>query len=240
MLRPVSISLHESGARGASRTDWLDSRHSFSFGGWYDPSHLGFRSLRVLNEDRVAPGTGFGPHPHRDMEILTVVLEGALEHRDSSGARSVLAAGDVQRMSAGRGVIHSEWNASDAEALHFLQVWLRPARLGLAPHHEEGRGLFPLGDDAPVGLRPLASAAGGPGVLTVHQDATVYAGRVAGNAPVLHALAPGRGAWVQAVSGGLVVNGRALTAGDGLAIEEERAVVLAGDPDGRFLLFDLA
>ncbi len=234
------LELHKAADRGASRLGWLESRHSFSFGDWFDPRRRGFRTLRVLNEDRVAPGAGFGPHPHRDLEILTVVLEGALEHRDSSGVRSLLRAGDVQRMSAGRGVVHSEWNASDSDELHFLQIWLRPARSGLVPGHQDGRGLFPVGSDAPAGLRPLASAQGEDGAVRIHQDASVFAGRVAGESPLAHSLAAGRGAWLQAVRGGLFVNGIRLSAGDGLAIEDEASVEVSGDPEGDFLLFDLA
>jgi len=234
------LDLHPSEERGRTGMDWLESRHSFSFAGWHEPGRMGFRSLRVLNEDRIAPGTGFGPHPHRDMEILTIVLAGALEHRDSSGARSVLRAGDVQRMSAGRGVLHSEWNASDTETLHLLQIWLRPARLGLEASHEEARGLFPVGDAKPRGLRAVAAAGGGTDVLRIHQDAVVYAGRVDGGESRVHPLAAGRGAWVQAVRGALVVNGAPLAAGDGLGIENEPEIVLSGSPEGDLLLFDLA
>jgi redox-sensitive bicupin YhaK (pirin superfamily) len=234
------IELYKSTDRGVSRLDWLDSRHSFSFGGWYDPQRLGFRSLRVLNEDRIAPGAGFGAHPHRDMEILTVVLQGSLEHRDSSGARSLLRAGDVQRMSAGRGVVHSEWNASDTESLHLLQIWLQTASPGIAPSHETGRALFPVDGDAPAGLRALATRRDGEGALRIHQDALVLAGRADGEAELLHSLAPGRGAWVQSVCGGLVANGISLEAGDGLAIDGVRDVTLVGEPAGDFLLFDLA
>jgi len=232
--------VHPSEARGSTRTVWLESLHSFSFADWDDPRYRGFRALRVINEDRVAAGAGFGPHPHRDMEILTVVLEGALEHRDSSGAQTVLRGGDVQRMSAGRGVVHSELNASDTDPVRFLQIWLRPSRAGLAPSHEEGRGLFPVDDDAPASLCVLASRDGEGGVLSLHQDASVLAGRVNGSDPLLHVLAPGRGAWLQAVSGGLRVNGERLAAGDGLAVEGEPQLAVEGNPAGSFLLFDLA
>ena len=234
------MELHKGSDRGISRLDWLESRHSFSFADWNDPNRMGFRSLRVLNEDRVAPGAGFGPHPHRNMEILTVVLEGELEHRDSSGARTVLEAGDVQRMSAGSGVVHSEWNASNDEALHFLQIWVRPARHDFAPSHAESRGLFPVHDGEPATFRALASHSGGEGVLEIQQDATVYSGRVVTGEAVHHRTAPGRGVWVQAVRGELVVNGVRLAAGDGLQIENEESVALSGDPQGDFLLFDLA
>ncbi|MDJ0848967.1 MAG: pirin family protein [Myxococcota bacterium] len=235
------LDLHKAAHRGTTRLDWLESRHGFSFGAWFDPARVGFRTLRVLNDDRVAPGAGFGPHPHRDMEILTVVLAGRLEHRDSSGVRTLLGPGDVQRMSAGRGVVHSEWNASETEELRFLQIWLRPATSGLAPSHEEGRGLFPTASDAPAGLRTLASAAGEDGAVTIHQDARVLAGRAAPGALLSHRLAPGRGAWIQAVRGGLSVNDVQLAAGDGLAVEDEAELLLSGGPEGGdFLLFDLA
>ena len=234
------LRLHKSGDRGTSRMRWLDSRHSFSFAGWHDPSRMGFRSLRVLNEDRVAPGTGFGPHPHRDMEILTVILDGALEHRDSSGNHSVLRAGDVQGMSAGLGVAHSEWNASDREELHFLQIWLLPAERGLEPGYQEARQVLVAGNPTKGGMRPVASATGGDGVLEIHADATVYAGGLGDRATAIHSVTPGRGVWVQAFEGDLRVNGVPLTAGDGLEVVDEERVEIAGDPAGRFLLFDLA
>ncbi len=228
----------ESADRGATRTGWLESLHSFSFGDWRAPHRPGFRALRVLNEDRVAPGSGFGPHPHRDMEILTLVLSGALEHRDSSGARSLLHPGDVAWMGAGRGVVHSEWNASGAQPVHFLQIWLRPGRRGLEPAHDVRRGVFPLGEDAPEGLRLLAGPEVGEGALRLRSDARVLAGRVRGRT-LHHPLEPGRGAWVQAVRGGLAVNGTPLSAGDGVAIQQESTRVLTGEPEGDFLVFDL-
>ncbi len=232
--------LYKSADRGLSRTGWLESRHSFSFGSWYRPDRRGFRALRVLNDDRVAPGAGFGAHPHRDMEILTFVLAGALEHRDSSGVRSLLHAGDVARMSAGSGVVHSEWNASTSEPLHFLQVWLRPARLGIDPGHERRQGLLPVDASTPAGLRLVASPTGEGSALTLQQDAHVYAGRTGPDAPVRLTLEAGRGAWVQAVGGGLVANGTRLSPGDGLSLEDETELVWAGDPEGDFLIFDLA
>ncbi len=231
--------LHKSADRGSTRTGWLESRHGFSFAGWYDPARMGFRALRVLNEDRVAPGAGFGPHPHRDMEILTVVLAGTLEHGDSTGGRSLLRAGDVAHMRAGSGVVHSEWNASETEPLHFLQVWLRPARTGLEPDHGVLRAGFPVGGAAATETRIVASGHGDDAALRLAQDAVVHAVRVASGAPVHFYLAPGRGAWVQAVRGELVVNGARLAAGDALAIADETAVVVAGEPEGDALLFDL-
>jgi len=237
------MDLYKSTDRGRTRTDWLDSRHSFSFGGWVDPSprRQGFRALRVLNEDRVAPGTGFGPHPHRDMEIVTILLAGALEHRDSSGARTVLRAGDVQRMSAGRGVVHSEWNHSDEAAVHLLQIWLHPRRRGEPASHEEGRALFPTGDaqDA-AGLRALVTPNGTGGSLRIHADAEIHAGRADRETSVHRVVAPGRGVWIQAVRGELDVEGTPLAAGDGLAIEAASELTVAGRPAGDFILFDLA
>lgn len=233
--------LFKANDRGASRLDWLDTRYSFSFANWHDPSRMGFRALRVLNEDHIAPGTGFGRHAHRDMEILTVVLEGALAHEDSSGARATLRAGDVQRMTAGRGVAHSEFNASDDETLHLLQIWILPAERGAAPSHADVRGLFPIGPDAKPGLRALATAAGSGGALEIGQDAAVYGGRVQADAPLDYAIAEGRGVYLHAVRGDLVANGTALEPGDALAIEAEATLTLSsttGSAD--FLLFDLA
>ena len=231
--------LFKASGRGAECLDWLDTRYSFSFAGWRDPSRMGFRSLRVLNEDRIAPGMGFGSHPHRDMEILTVVLDGALVHEDSSGSGAILRAGDVQRMSAGRGIRHSEWNASNDEALHLLQIWIQPARRGMTPSHAEASGLFPVDEDEPAGMRTLVAPAGAGGPLEIGQDAAVYGGRVLAGTPLHHAVEEGRGVFVHAVRGRLFVNDRPLEAGDALALEYESALELAGDPSADFLLFDL-
>jgi redox-sensitive bicupin YhaK (pirin superfamily) len=232
--------LFKASDRGEDRLDWLETRYSFSFAGWHDPSRMGFRSLRVLNEDRIEPGMGFGRHAHSDMEILTVVLDGALAHEDSSGSRAILRAGDVQRMSAGRGVTHSEWNASNDEALHLLQIWVHPARRGLAPSHAEARGLFPVGEEAPPGLHALVSPAGADGSLEIGQDATVYGGRVLPGSPLRYAIEEARGAFVHAVRGQLLVNGTRLEPGDALALEGETELEFAGDPSADFLFFDLA
>ena len=226
--------------RGADRLDWLDTRYSFSFAGWHDPSRMGFHSLRVLNEDRIAPGKGFGRHPHRDMEILTVVLKGALKHEDSSGSGAILRAGDIQRMSAGRGISHSEWNASNDESLHLLQIWIHPTGGGTAPSHAEARGLFPIGEEAAAGLRTLAAPAGAGGALEIGQDAIVYAGRVVADSPIHHPIEDGRGTFVHAVRGRLLANGTALDPGDALALEDESELELIGEPSADFLLFDLA
>ena len=232
--------LFKASDRGSERLDWLDTRYSFSFAGWHDPSRMGFRSLRVLNEDWIAPGRGFGRHAHQDMEILTVVLEGALAHEDSSGSKATLRAGDVQRMSAGRGVAHSEWTASKEEALRLLQIWILPSERGVEPSHAEARGLFPVNAEAPVGLRKLVAPAGGGGALDIGQDATVYAGRVRAGAPLHHPIEGGRGVFVHAVRGRLIVNDTPLESGDALALEDESGLEISGDPSADFLLFDMA
>lgn len=234
------LKLFKANDRGVGRLDWLDARYSFSFADWHDASRMGFRSLRVLNEDRIAPASGFGRHGHQDMEILTVVLDGALAHEDSSGARATLRAGDVQRMTAGRGVTHSEWNASDVEALHLLQIWILPAERGTPPSHAEARGLFPIEANAPAGLRALAKPAGSGASLEIGQDASIHAGRVTGSHPLEYEIAKGRGVFVQAVRGQLIVNRLPLAPGDGLAIEDEPRVTLTGESPADFLLFDLA
>ncbi len=225
--------------RGAERLDWLETRYSFSFAGWHDPSRMGFRSLRVLNEDRIAPAMGFGRHAHRDMEILTVVLEGELAHEDSSGSHAILRAGDVQRMSAGRGVTHSEWNASNEDPLHLLQIWILPSERGTEPSHAEARALFPVGDEAPAGWRTLVARDGNGGALEIGQDASVQAGRVLSDAPLHYAIEPGRGAYVHVVRGRLRVDGALLEPGDALAVEGESELEFRGETAADFLLFDL-
>ena len=226
------ITPRPAGDRGHTRLDWLDSRHSFSFDRYHDPHHMGFRVLRVINEDQVAPGSGFPTHSHRDMEILTFVLEGALEHRDSLGNGSVIRPGDVQRMTAGTGISHSEFNPSRSEPVHFLQVWILPDRPGLAPSYEQRS--FPA-----AGLRPVASRDGRDGSITVHQDAVVYRAVLSGGQEVAHALAPGRSAWIQIARGTALLDGTRLAAGDGTAVSDERSVVLRGVEGVEALLFDL-
>jgi quercetin 2,3-dioxygenase len=224
-------------ARGRTRIDWLDSHHSFSFGDYYDPQQHGFRSLRVLNDDVVAPGTGFGMHPHRDMEILTYVLEGALEHRDSLGTGSVIRPGDVQRMSAGTGIVHSEANPSASEPVHLLQIWLLPERAGIAPGYEQRA----FSEEERRGrLRLLASRDGRDGALTIHQDAELYAMLLAAGESVTHRLRPGRHAWVQVAGGAVTLNGKPLRAGDGAAVSGEETVTLSASEGSEVLLFDLA
>jgi hypothetical protein len=231
------LTIRPSEARGHVEFGWLDTRHSFSFGHYHDPAHMGFRALRVINEDRVDPGAGFDPHPHRDMEILTYVLSGALEHQDSMGNGSVIRPGDVQRMTAGTGVVHSEQNASATEPVHLLQIWLLPARTGLAPGYEQKA--FPEAERRGR-LRPLASADGREGSVTVHQDVTLYSALLGAGESVRHALAPGRHAWVQVARGAVSVNGETVRAGDGVALSDERSLALEASEDAELLLFDLA
>ena len=226
------IALRPAEERGHTRLSWLDSRHSFSFDRYYDPRHMGFRVLRVINEDRVDPGQGFGTHPHRDMEILTFVLEGALEHKDSLGNGSVIRPGDVQRMTAGTGITHSEFNPSGTEPVHFLQVWILPDQPGLAPSYEQ-RSL------PAAGLRLVGSRDGREGSVRIHQDVLVHLARLSPGEDVVHALAPGRHAWIQMARGAAQVNGARLAAGDGAALSEERSVTLRGVDGAEALVFDL-
>lgn len=229
--------LRRAAERGHADHGWLRSAHTFSFAGYHDPAHMGFRALRVINEDRVDPGRGFPTHGHRDMEIVSVVLEGALEHEDSMGHGSVLRPGEVQRMTAGTGVYHSEYNASSSEDLHFLQIWILPARRGLPPGYEQRRF-----DEAERRgrLRLLVSPDGEDGSLTVHQDARLYGALLATGEEVTHALAAGRGAWVQVARGVIELRGQRMEAGDGAAIEGEDALTLRGVEPAELLLFDLA
>jgi redox-sensitive bicupin YhaK (pirin superfamily) len=222
--------------RGHADHGWLDTRHTFSFGSYYDPRFVGFRVLRVINEDRVAPGQGFPTHAHRDMEIISYVLEGGLEHRDSLGTGSVIRPGDVQRMSAGTGVRHSEFNASASEPVHFLQIWIEPATVGIAPGYEQKA----FSDEDKRGrLRLVASPDGAEGSVTIHQDARVYATRLAPGVELVHPLAPGRHAWVQVARGALSLGGQRLREGDGAAVSEESTLMLVGAKDAEALVFDL-
>ena len=223
-------------ARGASRTGWLESRHTFSFADYRDPQHMGFRSLRVINEDRVVPGAGFPTHGHQNMEIISYVLEGTLEHRDSLGHGTRIGPGEVQRMSAGTGIRHSEFNPSSSEPVHFLQIWIIPSAQGLTPGYEQKA--FPLAQRRSR-LRLVASADGADGSLTVHQDARLYIGNVHPGEKVQYAIGAGRGVWVQVVRGIAALNGIEMRAGDGAALEEESTAVLEADTDAEVLLFDL-
>ncbi|TMQ10609.1 MAG: pirin family protein [Deltaproteobacteria bacterium] len=230
------ITVRKAGERGHADHGWLDSRHTFSFADYHDPAHMGFRALRVINEDRVAGGAGFGRHSHRDMEIISYVLDGALEHRDSMGTGAVIQPGDVQRMSAGTGVTHSEYNASRQAPVHFLQIWLLPNRRGVVPSYEQKTF---SAEDKRGRLRLVASPDGADDSVTIHSDARVYAGVFDAGASAEHALAPGRHAWVHVVRGTARINGIALAAGDAAALTEERTVRIEGIDAGEVLVFDL-
>jgi quercetin 2,3-dioxygenase len=230
------ITVRRADARGHADHGWLDSRHTFSFADYYDERHMGFRTLRVINEDRVQPGQGFGTHSHRDMEIVSYVLEGALEHKDSLGTGSIIRPHEVQRMTAGRGVSHSEFNASREELVHFLQIWILPRRRDLDPSYEQR--LFPR-EEKHNRLRLLASEDGRDGAVTIHQDAELYGTVLDAGAAVRHALRPGRYAWVQVARGDVRVNGEALRAGDGAALSDEAAVDVTALGAAEVLLFDL-
>ena len=230
------IEVRRAKERGHANHGWLDTWHTFSFSSYHDPRFMGFRVLRVINEDTVAPGQGFPLHGHRDMEIISYVLEGGLAHKDSLGTGSVIRPGDVQRMSAGTGVRHSEFNASDSDAVHFLQIWIEPARAGITPGYEQKAFAE---TDKRGRLRLVASPDGADGSLTIHQDARLYATVLAPGQAVAHPLARGRHAWVQVTRGTLTVNGEPLAQGDGAAISDEATVSLTGETDAEALLFDL-
>ncbi len=222
--------------RGHANHGWLDSNFSFSFDQYYDPAHMGFRALRVINEDRVAPASGFGKHPHRDMEILTYVLEGAVKHEDSTGSSETLVPGELQHMSAGTGVRHSEMNPSDAEILHLLQIWLLPNQLGIPPKYEQKRFMV---QDEPNQLHLLASTDARDGSFKIYSDAELLAARLDAGGSVSHAFKLGNG-WLQVARGAVSVAGGTLQAGDGLALEGESSITIASDAGAEFLLFDLA
>ena len=230
------IELRKSTERGHANHGWLDSYHSFSFADYHDLRHMGYASLRVINEDVVQPGKGFGTHGHRDMEIVTYILEGALEHKDSMGNGSVIRPGDVQRMSAGTGVRHSEFNPSREELVHLLQIWIEPNVMGIAPGYEEKH--FDAASRRGR-LRLIASSDARDGSVKIHQDAAVYAALLDGGEQVTHALAAGRKAYVHVARGKVTVNGKALDAGDALKISGETAVAMDSGKDAEVLLFDL-
>ena len=231
------IAIRKSEERGASRLDWLDSRHTFSFADYYDPRQMGFESLRVINDDRIAAGGGFPPHPHRDIEIVTYAVEGALAHRDSMGNGSTIRRGDVQRMSAGTGVTHSEYNASRDEPVHLLQIWILPDRRGYEPGYEQKH----FADEEKRGrMRVVASPDGRDGSVSIHQDAVMYAGIIEPGQSVHLTLADGRNAFLHVVEGGVSLNGAALNNGDGARIEGERALILDAARTSEVILFDLA
>jgi quercetin 2,3-dioxygenase len=231
------ISIRRSDERGHRDYGWLNTSHTFSFNDYHDPKQMGFRQLRVINDDRVAPGKGFGTHPHRDMEIITYVLSGALEHKDSMGTGSVILPGEVQRMTAGTGVTHSEANPSPTEPVHFLQVWIQPEAARLKPEYEQKS--FPEAERRGK-LRRVAARDGAEGAVRIHQDVTLYAGLLDGVETARLPLAPGRHAWVQVARGTVRVNGNALTQGDGAALSDEAAVELSNGRDAEVLVFDLA
>ena len=230
------LQIRHSEERGAANHGWLNSHHSFSFGSYHDPLHMGFGPLLVINEDRVTPGQGFGTHGHRDMEIISYVLDGALEHKDSMGTGSVLHYGDVQRMSAGSGVRHSEFNHSATDGLHFLQIWIQPNVTGIAPSYEE-KHFTP--ESKRGKLRLIASSDGRQGSVLIHQDAAIYASILQEGEQAAHALDEGRIAYVHLIRGSLVVNGTPLKAGDALKLTQEAAVTLTQAEDAEVLVFDL-
>ncbi len=230
------IQVRRSEERGHADHGWLDSRHTFSFADYYDPDYMGYGPLRVINEDRVEPAAGFPTHGHRDMEIISYVLDGALEHKDSLGTGSVIRPGDVQRMSAGTGVRHSEFNASKTEPVHFLQIWIEPDARGIAPGYEQ-KHFEPA--DLTGRMRLIASPDGVEGSVRIQQDARVYAAKLGSGDGVSHRLAPGRRAYVQVARGEAVVNGQKLSAGDGAAVEDEAEIKLASPSTAEVLVFDL-
>jgi quercetin 2,3-dioxygenase len=231
------ITVRRATERGLSKFNWLDSRHTFSFGDYYDPHHMGFSDLRVINEDRVVAGAGFPTHSHRDMEIITYVLEGALAHKDSTGTSSAIRVGDVQRMSAGTGISHSEYNASQSEPVHFLQIWILPSRTGLQPGYEQRsfdleqkRGSWML----------VASPDAREGALKVHQNAELSLALLAAGEELSYSPKPGRRAWLQVARGKVTLNGSDLEPGDGASVSEEETLTLKGIDHAEILLFDLA
>ncbi len=230
------IVLRKSEERGHANHGWLDTYHTFSFNTYYDPAHVHFRDLRVINEDRVAPGRGFGTHPHENMEILTCVLEGSLQHKDSMGTGSIIRPGDLQRMSAGTGVTHSEFNASRSEPVHLLQIWIFPEQEGLEPSYEQKT--FPEFENQGR-LRLVASQSGREGSLRIHQDVELYASILDPGKLVNHGLAPGRHAWLQVSRGAVSLNGFELRAGDGAAVSQETSLQIQARDKSDILLFDL-
>ena len=231
------IAIRKSNQRGHANHGWLDTSHTFSFAGYYDPKHMGFGALRVINEDRVSPGKGFGSHGHQDMEILTYVLSGALAHKDSMGNVETLHANDLQRITAGTGIVHSEFNGSRTEPVHFLQIWLEPAAPSLKPSYQQ----LSLTEEQKLGNLVLVASPEGGGPLKIHQDVQVLIGQVEAGRQLVHHLKPARQAWVHVVRGAAAVNGEALSTGDAAAVTGEPAVNIAGtDPNTEVVVFDLA
>ena len=231
------ISVRKAFERGHFDHGWLDTHHTFSFSQYYEPQHMGFRALRVINEDHVSGGKGFGTHPHEDMEIVTYVLEGSLAHRDSLGTGSVIRPGELQRMTAGTGIRHSEVNASPAAPVHLYQIWLLPEREGLEPGYEQKS--FPEGERQNR-LRLVASPDGREGSLTIRQDVRIFLAALEDGKSLSHALPAGRHAWLQVLRGGVDLNGHALASGDGVAVSDEAALLIRADGPSEVMLFDLA
>lgn len=232
------MTIRTSRDRGQANFGWLDSRHTFSFGNYYDPAHMGFGTLRVINEDKVTPGQGFSTHGHRDMEIISYVLAGGLAHKDSIGNGSVIRPGDVQRMSAGTGILHSEYNASETDPVHFLQIWVLPEAQGIEPGYEQ---TYFAPEEKRDRWRLVGSRDGRDGSVTIHQDLDLYATVLQPQSSVTHTLAAGRQAWVHVAKGSVQLNGHDLTAGDGAAITNETALTITGNSeDAEVLLFDMA
>jgi redox-sensitive bicupin YhaK (pirin superfamily) len=236
-MEEAMITIRKADERGHAQHGWLDSRHTFSFADYYDQRAMGFRSLRVINEDRVQPGQGFGTHGHSDMEIISYVLEGALEHRDSMGTGSIIRPGDVQKMSAGTGVQHSEFNASRQDPVHFYQIWIHPGRRGIKPEYEQKR--FPPQERKGV-LRLVASPDGAQGSLTIHTDARLYAATLEAGKEIVRPLAGDRFAWIQVVRGEVRLNGQELREGDGAAVAQVQEIKVSSPEGGEILFFDLA
>jgi quercetin 2,3-dioxygenase len=231
------IQVRKAAERGHFDHGWLDTYHTFSFADYYDPEHLGFRSLRVINDDRVAPGQGFGMHGHRDMEIVTYVLDGVLEHKDSMGNGSIIRAGELQRMTAGTGVRHSEFNPSQTQWVHLYQIWLLPQQKGLKPSYEQ----LAVGEDEKRGrFRLVASPDGADGSLILHQDARLYLASLSPGESAAHEIKRGRAAWLQVLRGSVKVLGHDLAAGDGVAVADEKALSVQATVPSEVLLFDLA
>jgi len=231
------ITIRPAEERGHANHGWLDTYHSFSFASYYDPNFMGFRHLRVINQDRVAPGMGFGTHPHRDMEIITYVVEGALEHKDTLGTSSVIRPGEVQRMSAGTGIAHSEYNHSQTDLVHLLQIWILPSEKGIKPGYEQKM----FADEEKRGqLRLVASGDGRNNSVTIHQNVDLYASLLEPGEQVVHNLEPERHAWIQVIKGQIMLNDLPLKAGDGAAISEQNRVAIEATNSAEFLLFDLA
>ncbi len=232
----MTLAVRRSEERGRANFGWLDSKHTFSFGHYHDPQYMGFGPLRVINDDRVAPGGGFPAHPHSDMEIISYVLEGAMEHKDSLGTGSVIRPGDVQRMSAGTGIRHSEFNASKTDPVHFLQIWIMPERKGIEPGYEQKA----FADAEKRGrLRLVGSRDGRDGSVTIHQDVDLYATLLRGGDIVEHTIAAGRGGWVQVARGSVELNGTTLREGDGVAVTASGPLRIEGLADAEVLLFDM-